>query len=239
MLCRILCLLPALPFAIDAQSPRPAISVYVTQAASGEPVVGAVVAIVGTRHIARTDSFGHARLTDVAQTAHMLRVRALGFAEYNGIVTPDGSARADVYVQLRAAAVELDTVSTTARSTSPWLREFETRRLSGPGRYITASELRAVHGAELGSILLMKIPGLRQLRTGQVVATRGRNTLDGRSCVVAVFVDGIRVPTDKADEFPLSLIAGIEYYTPSTVPVRYKSAGRASACGTLLLWTGP
>lgn len=239
MLRRTLCLLVVLPVVIGAQSHAPVLAVHVTQVATGEPVAGAVVAIVGTRHMARTDFGGRARLSDVPATTHMLRVRAPGFAEYNGIVTVDGTAPADVYVQLRAIPVEMDTVATTARSTSPWLREFESRRLSGPGRYITASEIHAVHGMELGSILMMRIPGIRPLRTGQVMVTRGPNTLDGSACLVAVFVDGVRVPMDKASEFPLSLIAGIEYYTPSTVPPQYKSAGRATACGTLLLWTGP
>ena len=216
------------------------LTVHVSSAANGEPVAEASVALVGTTHTARTDASGSARLTGLEAGTWRLQVRAMGFAEHASMVTIQ-IENADVFVQLQPTAQRLDTVTARADApASPWLNEFDERRRRGTGRYVTGEELRAQHGSDLGSILMSRIPGLRQNGRGQIISTRGQDNLrGGPSCVVAVFIDGIRVPTDNPGEMQLALIGGIEYYTPGTVPVQYKTGGRGGSCGTLLLWTGP
>lgn len=60
-----------------------------------------------------------------------------------------------------------------------------------------------------------------------------------------MFLDGS--PVSDAEQVPLSLLGGIEFYTPNQIPVQYKqirdresdNAYGNADCGVLLLWTGP
>ena len=56
-----------------------------------------------------------------------------------------------------------------------------------------------------------------------------------RVCAPLHFLDGTMVPKFDLDDLPPSQIEGIEVYTPSSVPPRFKRAG--SDCGVLVIWT--
>jgi hypothetical protein len=148
----------------------------------------------------------------------------------------------------------LPTVAVTGSASSPWLHDFEERRRTRFGRFITESEIRASFGSSLRDLMFRKVPGVRleEASAGQVFvfSLRGSNSMAG-TCQVAVYLNGMHLADGNAGLVPLQLLGGIEYYPPGFVPVQYQSPsavnpqkrgesrGGSSACGVLLLWTGP
>jgi hypothetical protein len=224
------------------------LSVVVRDANSGEAVADAEVTIVSLKVHSRTDSLGRALFPSVPPTAGLLRVRRLGYEPLVTPFRPSGSDTVGVAVRLEPVAQLLPrTVVTDSEAFSP-LAEFESRRGKRVGRFITETEIRGAFGSRLSDLVVAKIPGLRirDLPGGGASAysTRGPRSIRGDRCMVAVYLDGVKVSSGEVDLVPLHLLGGIEYYTPGFVPVQYRRLGAApgeeggsAACGALLLWT--
>ena len=56
-----------------------------------------------------------------------------------------------------------------------------------------------------------------------------------RPCLVPIYLDNIELGEADANIVRTWDLSGAEYYTPSTVPARYRRSG--AACGVLLLWS--
>ena len=137
--------------------------------------------------------------------------------------------------------------------------EFEERRLSGLGQYLTRMDLDKERARALPDIL-SQLPGVRIARdAGKAWVTSGRGVVTGlnerrqitprfrrdplTACYADVYLDGMLVYGGKKDEtfFDVSAISpvvleGVEYYaSPARTPAKYSRPG--AACGTLLLWT--
>ena len=121
------------------------------------------------------------------------------------------------------------------------------------GHFITEADIRAAFGSDIGFLLQSRIPGVHvggtPANAQYLFSQRGPNGFTGSGrCKVAVYLDGMRLTSGNIAEWPLSL-GGIEYYSPSTAPVRYRepspvgrngeAIGGSAACGVLLLWTRP
>ena len=229
---------------VDAQS---ATVVVAVRSDADEPLVDAMVTLVHARLHARTDSGGVARfLVPVAAGRDTLRVRRLGFDPKTVAVTVPSRDTLRVTISLVSRVVRLSEIDVKELATLSWFEEFDRRRARGQGRFITREELDKEHGSEIGSIIMRRFPGVRVSGKSWIhqtlFSTRGPKDATGARCQVPVFIDGVRVPTGNIAEVPPSLIGAVEYYTPSIVPVQYRSAesigGDASpACGVLLMWT--
>jgi hypothetical protein len=57
------------------------------------------------------------------------------------------------------------------------------------------------------------------------------------TCPIVVYLDDMRLGQEDVDlDFVRTWeLAGVEYYTASSVPVRYRVSG--AACGVMLLWS--
>ncbi len=240
--------------ATDAAAQRPGATLIVNarDAVSGTPLANALITVHGTDLLARTDTAGRGRIGGVPEGIHLVSVRLIGHGPRT-IPLPfmDGDT-VDVAISLVRFPAYLPPVRAVARAYSPWLREFEQRRVRGVGRFITEAEIRASSGSNLGALLMTRVPGVRVGGPDQsiqhVYSLRGPNSLGGQ-CQAAVYLDGVRVPTGNAGEVSLSQLAGIEYHTPNTAPVQYRQPSLvgygglardgSAACGVLLLWTRP
>jgi hypothetical protein len=139
------------------------------------------------------------------------------------------------------------------------LSEFEERRTTSAGHFITRAELAKQEARALPDILT-QIPGLRIARgEGRAWVTSGRNQVTSFSdqrrpgarfdldpqdaCYADVWMNGVMMYGGRNDEtrFDISslspaMIEGIEYYASATqAPPRYNRQG--SSCGVLLIWT--
>lgn len=210
----------------------------------------ALITLLPSGARAWSDNQGIARLRGVLPGPHTLHVRRLGYASSSRPIVVTGRAADTVTVLLSAVPTALAGVTVEDTLGLPWLKEFDRRRRAGTGRYVTLEELRRYHGSDIGSVLQRRVPGVR---TGGIDAfsqyafsTRGPNSFMAGRCQIAVYVDGVREPAGNVAALPLSMLGGVEYYTPSTVPVQYKEPtpvggsgprGGSAACGVLLLWS--
>lgn len=246
----------------NAELPAQALSgsttllVGVGDAVNGAFIPGALITIDGLAVAVRGDSMGRARIPHVPKGVQTVRVRRIGYAVATAPVRVSGADSMEVIVLLAPVAHPLRGMEITEEATSEWfspgLREFERRRRTRPfGHFVTEPEIRSAVGSDLRNFLLPKIPGLRIEPKGPsgnalfAFSTRGANTLRGGLCQADVYLDGVRVISGEVSIVPLSMLGGVEYYAPGTVPVEYKRLGESgasrsepnSACGVLLLWT--
>src|SRR5438105_9721270 len=89
------------------------ISGSVTDAATGSPLAGATVAVVGTRFAAQTDAGGRYSIPAVRPDTYRLRARLLGYAPGDTSVVVQDGQQSVVDVRLRASAIELDPIVAT------------------------------------------------------------------------------------------------------------------------------
>lgn len=224
----------------------------VADASTGILLTDAQVSVRGLGLSARTDILGDAWITGVPAGTHTVETRLLGYAPLRTQARFSGKDTLEVTLMLMASSQRLPTVTVTD-SVSPWLREFEARRLLGKGRYIGETEIRAAHGRSFQSLLEQKFLGIKVLPPPagfgtRVFSTRGPNNIHGAGCQVAVFYNGVRVDGGTIDNVSLELLGGIEYYAPGYVPVQYREVSvrdrrggtpsASAACGVMLLWAG-
>jgi hypothetical protein len=134
----------------------------------------------------------------------------------------------------------LDTMKVTAARIDSGHAEFEERRRSGVGRYITEADL-ARRNVAYTSEVFRSVPGVGL----HPDVSGGRNFIVQRgifagTCSPAVFINGVYVSetidTDAIDNLvnPRELF-GIEIYPPGTAPPQYQRG--LSGCGSVLFWT--
>ncbi len=247
----------------DAPTGAPLSGVIVREAPGRRPVADAVVTVGATGLTTRSDTLGRFRFPAVPDGAHLLTARAVGFeASAQRIVVAAGQPLA---LELRLTPLpELAAVEVNAeRYRSPNLRDFDERRRTGLGRFLTAEELADHGGRSLSSILRRRMPGLRAIsyasgRTAMASA-RGitsRHLLpsgDGidrslgapAECYVQVSVNDVLRYRGNVDEqlynidlIDSATIEGIEFYTVSQLPAEFNRASNSS-CGALVIWLKP
>jgi hypothetical protein len=258
---------------------RSTFSVIVTDAQSGSPLVGAEVVLPQLKLVHLTDAQGQARVPGVTAGEHRVRVRMLGYFASDTTLRVGGDTMT-VQFRLERSSTTLPNVTVTATEVPAPLRDFETRRKQGLGRYLTEADLRGDGDRDFSLVATMRFPGL-SLQTNtdgrpQVASMRsncgseaarvstdnrgveriggkpgmkaglGDRGIDGepqvkgscsnmRPCLVPIYLDNIELGEADANIVRTWDLSGAEYYTPSTVPVRYRRSG--AACGVLLLWS--
>jgi hypothetical protein len=184
----------------------------------------------------------------------------------------------EVVLLMNVAMTQLDTMHVSASAIPFALGEFERHRKRGFGQFVTQAQIDSMPGASLTSLVEAKIRGLTVTGEGGAAmhlmsnrpATEHALISPGAvfACWPAVYVDGQQLVDDTGRGPDLSIISitalgGIEYYSPSEVPVEYKSSGTMShaphetvrtvhggtlnpvaagtspSCGVVLMWSRP
>jgi hypothetical protein len=212
----------------------------------GQLMGGVELRVQSLNRSVRSDSTGEYRIP-LPPGSYWLTTRALGYVSEGADITIDNNADLIRNFTLKALAMVLDTVTAEAparKYLSPTLADFEERRRTGQGRYVTEEVFqRNAHG--LLSDVLRRVPGLliRPGRNGTYNAATSRVGMGGRAgCFVAVYLDGLPLyngpgtgPLIDINEFRNSTLAAAEFYaSAATSPVKYKDR---TGCGMLLLWT--
>jgi hypothetical protein len=136
---------------------------------------------------------------------------------------------------LALQATVIDTVTIRAAAIEDRGRmEFEDRRRTGVGRYLTQADIakrqvsstsdvfRALPGVGVGRPFLVQ-RGIFEARCNPLVYINGMYMSDSLQTDI---LDTIVSPSD---------LAGIEIYAPGTTPVQYQRG--LNACGSILFWT--
>jgi len=211
--------------------------------ASGVPVLGAEVAVVGLAGRGFTDERGAFRIGGIPPGTHVVSARRLGFAPFEvGVQVSEASeARVAIRMKLLVAALPPVVVHGSRMTYTGRLAGYYERleKKSG-GYFITRQQIDQENPSRLGQ-LLQSVPGVSAARGrgGSMTGVRMR----GRRCWPLVWIDGTPMPAGDVDldSFAPSTIHGIELYLGSTTaPIRYIYNRDLSSCGTVLIWSrGP
>jgi hypothetical protein len=121
---------------------------------------------------------------------------------------------------------------------SPRLYDFERRRVAGPGRYLTWTDLRLKDGWRTADVLRRLGIFTRRDRFGGEVVLSGRRST---TCPARIWLDGVELAQGAGvlvdiNSFTVETLAGVEFYSgASETPPEFNVSG--SGCGTLVLWT--
>jgi hypothetical protein len=241
----------------SAQSQSVLKGTVVVDGTASPPLNDAEVAVPTLQLLVRTDSLGRFQFKNIPKGTHRITVRRVGYSGMAVNATFNGRDTLDADFALTPLTVTLDTVSVQGNSVAGKFREFEERRVTGFGSFLTRDELEKQRDRPLGEIMT-RLPGVRYNRYGGEGAiashrwaggiSRGGDAFDRQKgappgCYAQVFLDGNRIfsarpgePLFNINSIEPSSIQGIEYYASAAqTPIQYDP--RNADCGTVLIWT--
>jgi hypothetical protein len=205
--------------------------------AEEHPVAEAIVEVPSLRLRTRTDSLGRFRMRAVPGGAHTVAVRAIGFDPWLGLLQFAAGDSLEVDVLLGSAITRLATLRVTASrgdARTAWvLREFEDRRRTGLGKFLTEEYFAAAVGASVCHLIAHRLAA-RCVRTENGDALQV--TRRGVPCFPGLAINGL--PRDRTDLSLLQAleVLGAEFHSAATVPAQY-NATQAGSCGAVIVWT--
>ena len=205
----------ALAPAARAQQPQPAgtgtVSGRVSDASGGTPIAAVQIQIVGTQLGTQTNQGGEFTIRGVPAGTHVLRALRVGFGEQRDTVTVAAGQTVTADIRMRAVAVTLNPVVTTATGEQ---RRVEVANAISNIDAAKAVETRPV--ASIGDLLTARAPGVQVLPnnstgTGSRVRIRGTSSLSLSNDPIYV-IDGVRMQSSSDNT-----TIGVGGSTPSRV----------------------
>lgn len=205
------------------------------------PVAGADVIVAGARSV-RTNARGEFAIADAPAGTRMIEVRAVGYLPFRGPVNViDGTP--PLNLELAPIKNALATVRVTSQRTSTGdMQDFEFRRKTGIGRFITAEQLERSRPVTVSEIFRF-IPGMSLAAVADSGITRVmfRRGAFPEPCTPDFFIDGRPHGSLTSDELdtvakPAELKA-VEIYVSPNTPHHFSNGTLGSQCGAILIWT--
>ncbi|MDZ7630916.1 MAG: carboxypeptidase regulatory-like domain-containing protein [Gemmatimonadaceae bacterium] len=244
-------LLLAVPGAARAQARNARVSGSVVDKTSGSPVAGATVVFLGDGRAQTTDSAGSFRFDKLPMGIARFLVRANGFPAGALIVALAPGELLERRVELDSVTPER-VVETAPRPTSangqmlapvtiegerslgPRFANFERRRRTGAGQYITREEIDQRQYSSLQDIA-RGMRGVNVECSGGSQGCQIRMVRAPMRCLPQYIIDD-NLDNIFGPTMPVRDIEGMEVYTgPADVPGEY--AGRNAGCGVIVIWT--
>ena len=234
----VLALAAAAVRSVGAQGPGAVVMGKVVDS-TGAAVPAVEVRVTETGRRTRSAEDGRFELSGLPSgTIHVI-ARRIGFAPADFTLTLDPGEQRDVTIALVPFSVRLDEVKVLSPRAQQLYADFEKRRASEMGRFMTSEEIEK-RDVRLPSDLFRGIPGLRVINDGDnnVVIESSRESTQ-KSCPMRFFLNGVSFPLNGVplDAYlDAAVIAAIEVYRGlSTVPSEF--AGEESRCGVIVIWT--
>jgi len=202
---------------------------------NGLPISGVMVAVRGSRIFDVSDSTGSFELAGLPDGQQLVRILYGDSLSYEKEMDLKQGKTLTLSVLLDVAATELAPIVVEAQTLSAErsLAGFYERKKSGFGRYYTLADLKRRPLETLQALLLES--GVRvRCRVGQCLALGSDG---GRVCVMSLFLDGLRMPTDYLNLARVDELAGVEVYKVAVeVPPEF-SSGLRRTCGAVVMWS--
>jgi hypothetical protein len=215
-----------------AQAPRP-MHFDVVAKDGGRSLAGAIVVvrIAATGVVVLTDTTVAGRLLAVSLPTDRVTIetRALGFSPDTTLLDVGRAGGSTLRIEL-ADVVRLPDVEVKDAAYRGRLGEFERRRATGKGTFLTREDLRRKGQNRLVDALR----GVRGLRV-DCRATCYIRMIRSTNCEPRIYLDGF--PSDNQAVFtPILDVGGVEiYHGPSETPGEF--LGSNSMCGVIAIWT--
>lgn len=246
----------------QAQTSRTTVVITVRDSASRASIAGVQLRVAPGNIMQRTDSTGRAVFAALEPGNYTIEARRVGYRPSTTPVAIRGEDSIHLSLALMQIPAELNPVVVERQPVPTRLGEFEERRKRGVGQFVTAAQIDSSFGASLDAIIVMRVRGVRVVgdkTSGYRVmslrpATEHAFMRPAGPCWPVVYLDGVQLAdgSDKGPDIGIAdtwSIGGIEYYSPSEVPVQYKQSGAlgggpgnreiptSPSCGVMLIWT--
>ena len=211
--------------------------------ASGAPVVGARVGLMGVSAATQTRASGDFVLDSLPSGTQSLVIRQLGYRPTEVPVELSARTPARVTVKLGIFVPELSPVQVVSvRDEGLQKVGFTERKRSSTGGYFIDPETIERRNAQLFTDLLRTVPGIRVQATGnnqmQIFSTR--SATGGGGCVT-VYVDGApwqQLAAGDLDSFVKpNEVSAIEVYNGTSKPAQFSGTGGGGDCAAVVVWT--
>jgi len=227
----------AVPDAAAAQRHTGAVSGIVKDSA-GAAIVGVTLVAVRSGVGTRTDSAGHFLLSGLASGPTDVSVKRIAYEPVVISVEVPHADTAEIEIRLGGLAQPLTAVVVNDQADHVRiLAEFESRRKTGVGHFITRAEIEKRHPLRL-SDMTRTIPGatLVPIANGRTALRFARSHT---GCAPQYFVDGQRISAGfNIDDVPPGDVEGIELYSgPAGLPPEFNELYGTTTCGTVAIWT--
>lgn len=210
----------------------------VVRVEGGKPLAGARVGIVDGPGAVANDR-GEWAIGGAPPGTRMLEVHAVGYyPEQRAVDVVPGAP--PVRIAMRTLKAVLDTVRVVAsrlRNQPPL--EFDLRRRSGAGHYLTQEMLQHRR--------MLRTSDAFRNQAGVILehAGLGRHALGMRGiwgmCRPTIYIDGHWFEGLDVDDLDTMVnpkdITGIEIYDETTAPPQYRDYTRETPCGSIVIWT--
>lgn len=222
------------PLAAAAQATA-SITGSTKDANSHQPLAGAVVTIPTLSRSSTADASGRFVHAALEKGSYVLQVHAVGYIPT--VRSVDVSPGTNVVQDFELTAVpsrlpEMVVKGTRGASVGRRFEDFERRRASGRGQFMTRNQIESKSALSLAD-LVRDMRGIHTECVGFTCIVETSRSM--RGCVPAYFVDGRR-STTFGPSTPVRDIEGLEVYLgPSETPAEY--LGSDSSCGVIALWT--
>jgi hypothetical protein len=218
----------------------------------GNGLAEAIVSIVGTQFMTRTGLRGDFELRGMPPGDMRLSVERIGYsAAFTDLELFEGEELqlADSLLQMQEVATELAPVEVTAegRATRRSFADFERRRETSPGTFITEEEWEERGSVDETTDVLSRIQGIHMRRGFEglewVITTRRgrpRSGREGDNCYPLVFVDRMYIGSTGTvnvnSDLPIQTLHAIEVHASAAgVPPEFNRPG--AVCGVIAFWT--
>src|SRR6266702_6688588 len=200
-----------------------------------EPIRRAQVSLAGTALATTTDSAGRFTLTDLDAGIFMIEIRAVGYAPGTWRASLKPHQVLTHHFELERLPIELPEVVVKGKGPLSVRRfaDFERRRQSGMGAFLTQERIERANTASLVDVLAT-VRGVQQVCiANQCVAKMVRSPA---GCYPQYYLDGHESSTYFARLTPPQDVKGVEIYRGSSeTPGEFQ--GSNSGCGVIAIWT--
>jgi hypothetical protein len=208
---------------------------------TGEPIEGVEITDLASGTWALTTKTGTVSLVFLPEGESSVRARKLGYAPITKSVRISPADTTPITLIMTPVVNVLPDVivkDSAPHYISPGLRDFEARRKTHLGQYITEAELRKADARELPDVL-RRLSGTMvscTTRTPRQCALLSSRLVGG--CPYVIYLDGIRMSDPNLLLYSVMELGAVEAYSATTAPAQYSAAdGRRQSCGVLLLWS--
>lgn len=216
----------------------------VRDASTQLPIVGARLSSPSVTGVTVTDSAGRFDVRNVPSGLVRFFVVATNFPRANVVLAFAAGEEMERVLELDSSAVAAEPepqarpipqVTVEATPLAPlWIRDFERRRGTGRGQYVTRDEIEARNYNRLSDVMQV-MRGVTLDCGGGGSGCQVRMVRAPMQCYPEYWVDG-QLNNAWGPVIPVRDIEAIEVYTgPSDTPGEF--AGRNAGCGAIVIWT--